>query len=68
MEKEKGSGWGGAREGAGRKRVEGRDVAVSARVSLKAKANLDAWSAALGIPRQEVINRLLEGLRSDCLP
>lgn len=62
METEKGGGWGGARKGAGRKRVQGREVAVSARVSLRAKANLEAWAAARGIPQQEAINRLLEGL------
>lgn len=62
METEKNNGWGGARKGAGRKKVQGRDVAISARVSLKAKANLEAWAAAQGIPQQEAINRLLEGL------
>lgn len=62
METEKNNGWGGARRGAGRKKVAGRDVAISARVTLKAKANLEAWASAHGIPQQEAINRLLEGL------
>lgn len=53
---------GGARQGAGRKKIEGRDVAVAYRISATAKEKLAAWAASRGISVQEAVNRLFEAL------
>jgi hypothetical protein len=53
---------GGARVGAGRKRVHDDYVAITLRISPRAKANLDAYAHANGISSQEAARRLLEAL------
>lgn len=53
---------GGARQGAGRKKIEGRVHAVTFRLSERAKQNLAAYAGKLGISQQEAANRILEGL------
>lgn len=54
---------GGARKGAGRKAIQGRDMAVTFRVSALAKERLAAYAAAHGISQQEAVNRILEALQ-----
>lgn len=53
---------GGARQGAGRKKIEGRVHSVTFRLSERAKQNLAAYAGKLGVSRQEAVNRILEGL------
>lgn len=55
---------GGARAGAGRKRIEGRNIAATFRISQLAKDNLARYADAHGISAQEALNRLLEALTS----
>jgi hypothetical protein len=53
---------GGARVGAGRKRVHDSYVAITLRISPRAKDNLDAYAKANGISAQEAARRLFEAL------
>lgn len=53
---------GGARRGAGRKKLEGREHAITLRLSHAAKRNLEAYAEAHGISQQEAANRILEAL------
>lgn len=53
---------GGARPGAGRKKIEGRDIAVTFRISATAKQRLTDYAARNGISMQEAVNRILEDL------
>ena len=60
---EKKSGRGGARPGAGRKKMEGgKRVRASFMFSDKAAANLEAAAEAAGVSRNEWLNALLESL------
>lgn len=53
---------GGARPGAGRKRIAGRDHTITLRVSDLAKHNLQSYASAHGISQQEAANRILEAI------
>ena len=55
---------GGARPGAGRKKKEGRDCAVTFRISALAKERLAAYAAAHGVSMQEAANGIFEGLEA----
>lgn len=62
QEKKK-TGHGGARAGAGRKRVADRECMVSFGVSARAKANLQAWADERGLSLREAANAIFEALR-----
>lgn len=53
---------GGRREGAGRKKIEGRDIAVAYRISAEARDRLKAYADGLGVSVQEAVNRIFENL------
>lgn len=53
---------GGARPGAGRKKIEGRDIAVTFRISSLAKQRLTDYAQRHGISLQEAVNRMFESL------
>lgn len=53
---------GGARVGAGRKKVHDDYVAVTLRLSRLAKSNLNAYAQANGISAQEAARRIFEAL------
>ncbi|MCM1517566.1 MAG: hypothetical protein NC117_02880 [Pseudoflavonifractor sp.] len=57
-----GKSHGGRREGAGRKKIDGRDIAVSYRISAEARDRLRAYADALGVSVQEAVNRIFEAL------
>ena len=56
------SGHGGARAGAGRKRVPDRECMVAFGISARAKANLLAWAKARGLSQREAANAIFEAL------
>lgn len=56
------SGRGGARAGAGRKAVAGREKAFATRISLKAHERLTAYARERGVSLTEALNSLLEAL------
>ncbi|HBC28989.1 MAG TPA: hypothetical protein DC006_04875 [Prevotellaceae bacterium] len=56
---EKKNGWGGKREGSGRKRVFAERVTLNSAVSAEARAMLDAYAASLGISRNAALERLI---------
>lgn len=56
---------GGAREGAGRKKVEDRECKIAFGISAKAKANLVAYAEAHDLSLREAANEIFEGL-ADC--
>ncbi len=49
-------GWGGARKGAGRKRIPDRDCRVAFGLSVEAKRRLARWAKVRGISMQEAAN------------
>lgn len=51
-------GWGGARKGAGRKRIPDRDCRVAFGLSVEAKRRLACWANVRGISLQEAANRI----------
>ncbi len=53
---------GGRREGAGRKKIEGRDISVAYRISAEARDRLKAYAERSGISIQEAVNRIFESL------
>lgn len=53
---------GGARAGAGRKRVADRECMLAFGVSHRAKANLAAWAAARSLSLREAANAIFESL------
>lgn len=53
---------GGARPGAGRKKIVGRDIAVTFRISALAKERLADYAQQHGISLQEAVNRIFEGI------
>lgn len=53
---------GGSRPGAGRKKKEGRDCAVTFRISALAKERLMAYASTHGMSMQEAANGIFEGL------
>jgi hypothetical protein len=53
---------GGARVGAGRKKVHDDYVAITLRISPLAKSKLDAYAQNNGISIQEAARRILEAL------
>ena len=53
---------GGRREGAGRKKIEGRDIAVAYRISAEARDKLKAYAEKHGVSIQEAVNRIFEAL------
>lgn len=61
----KSNGHGGARKGAGRKKVEDRECHIGFGVSRKAKANLEAFAAQRGLSQREAVNLILERLEVD---
>lgn len=65
MENEKRDGRGGARQGAGRKKVADRECRIAFGVSQRAKAGLEAYAAQRGLSLREAANELFEALPSD---
>ena len=55
-------GWGGARKGAGRKRIPDRDCKVAFGLSVEAKRRLVSWADARGLSLQEAANRIFSRL------
>lgn len=53
---------GGARPGAGRKKIAGRDIAVTFRISALAKERLADYAQQHGISLQEAVNRISESI------
>lgn len=53
---------GGSRPGAGRKKIEGRDIAVTFRISAFAKQRLTDYAQRHGISLQEAVNRIFESI------
>ena len=53
---------GGSRAGAGRKKIEGRDISVTYRISAEARDRLKAYADSLGVSVQEAVNRIFEAL------
>lgn len=53
---------GGARVGAGRKRIEGRDIAVTFRISELANERFKTYCKEHGFSRNEAVCRLFEAL------
>lgn len=62
MEEVKKTGRGGARQGAGRKALPGREKAFATRISNKAHERLTAYARERGISLTEALNSLLEAL------
>lgn len=62
MEEKKTERRGGAREGAGRKKTADRECKIGFGISVKAKANLDAYAAAHGLSLREAANKIFEEL------
>ena len=62
------NGWGGKREGSGRKRVFTERVTLNSAVSAEARAMLDAYAASLGLSRNAALERLIREHCGDALP
>lgn len=58
----KGNGHGGARAGAGRKKVAGRDCALGVKISFKARENLGRYCEEAEVSLSEALNDILESL------
>lgn len=54
--------WGGARTGAGRKRIAGRDCPVAYRISEKAKENIKRYAEERGLSLSAAVVQIFEGL------
>ena len=53
---------GGARPGAGRKKIDGRIYAITFRLSNLAKKNLENYARENGLSQQGAINKILEAI------
>lgn len=62
MENEVKKSRGGARPGAGRKKVDRRDKAIATRVSFEAYDKLATFAESRGISMTAALNLILEGL------